>query len=213
MIVLLIYNRGRARKKVEKIICKKNNDFWHIIAAPGGGKTTLGAMIVDEARRENKKVYSNVPIRGARKINIKKDLGKYLISDAKIIIDEGGSDLNNRNWQHNLTDKANEYIRKHRHYNVDIYVFSQSPTDIDNKFRDLVTLKYLLEKVKPFIVKATSLQKVMKLEGGQIVEYLEEDTENTFKFFVPRYWAYFNSWDKKMKLKEHEENYYTILDL
>lgn len=212
IIALLIYNYFRARKKSEKIICKKPNDFWHIIAAPGGGKTTLAAMIVDKGRREQKKVYSNVPIRGAIKFDLK-DLGKIDISDSILIIDEGGSELSNRNWQHNLTNEANEFIRKHRHYNVDIYVFSQSPTDIDNKFRDLVTIKYLLQKKRAFVCEAIALKKVMKLESGQIVEYLEIDEENNFKFFVPKYWAYFNSWDRKMQLKSKNDEYYTILDL
>lgn len=212
IIILLTYNYYRARKKVEKIICRKPNEFWHVIAAPGGGKTTLAAMLVDKGRRESKKVYSTVPIRGAIKFDLK-DLGKIDISDAILIIDEGGSSLNNRNWQHNLTKEANEFIRKHRHYNVDIYVFSQSPTDIDNKFRDLVTIKYLLQKKSAFVCEAIALKKVMKLESGQIVEYLEVDEENNFKFFVPKYWAYFNSWDRKMQLKAKKDEYYTILDL
>lgn len=209
---LLIFNYFHALKKIEPIICKKPNDFWHVIAPPGTGKTTLAAMLVDKARKEKRKVYSNVPIRGAIKFEIK-DLGKILFQHAKLIIDEGGSDLNNRNWQNNLSQKAMEFIKKHRHYDVDVYIFSQSPNDIDVKFRDLVTRKYLLDKIKPFVVKSLSLKKVMKLEGGQIVEYLEENAEETFKFFVPPYWAYFNSWDRKMDLEEKEGIYYTALDL
>lgn len=211
-VALLIFNYFHAKKKIESIICKKENDFWHVIAPPGTGKTTLAAMLVDRARKEEKKVYSNVPIRGAIKFEIK-DLGKTLFQDAYLIIDEGGSDLNNRNWQNNLSNNATEYIKKHRHYNVDVYIFSQSPNDIDVKFRDLVTRKYLLEKFKPFVIKAISLKKVMKLESGQIVEYLTEEPNETFKFFVPPYWAYFNSWDRKMNLEEKEGSYYTALDL
>lgn len=212
-IILLIFNFFRARKKIELIICKKNNDFWSVIAPPGTGKTSLAADIVRQAHFEGKKVYSNVPIRGSIKIDIKRDLGKYNIHDAKLIIDEAGSDLNNRNWHNNLTNESIEFIKKHRHYNVDVYTFSQSPDDMDNKFRDLVTRLYLLEKGSAFHVNALALQKVMKLSGGQIVQYLEEVKEESFKFFTPPTWAWFNSWDKKDYLEEFEEKYYTILEV
>lgn len=212
IIILLIINYSRARKKVEKIICKKPNDFWHIIAPPGGGKTTLAAMIVDKARREGRKVYTNVPIRGAIKFPTKL-LGIMYIVNADLIIDEAGVDLENRKWYHNLSSAAVEFLKKHRHYNVNIYAFSQTTNDIDNKVRDLVTVKYLLQKVKPFIIEAVALDKVMKLEGGQIVEYLEKNIEKSFKFFVVKLWAYFNSFDQKMNLKAMNEEYYTILDL
>lgn len=212
-IILLILNFFRARKKVESIICKKNNDFWSVIAPPGTGKTSLAADIVRQAHFENKKVYSNVPIRGSIKIDIKNDLGKYNIHDAKLIIDEAGSDLNNRNWRKNLTNESIEFIKKHRHYNVDVYTFSQSPDDMDNKFRDLVTRLYLLERGSAFHVNALALRKVMKLSGGQIIQYLEEVKEESFKFFIPPTWAWFNSWDKKEYLKEFEEKYYTILEI
>lgn len=213
-ILIFIYNIYRSYKKAQDIICKKPNDFWSIIAPPGTGKTCLASYFVRNALKENKTVYSNKPIRHALQIDIKEDFGKYNIHDAIIIIDEAGSDLNNRNWYNNLTKESVEFIKLHRHYNVDIYCFSQAPNDMDNKFRDLVTRLYLLEKSRiPFYVFARSLFKVMKLEGGQIVQYLEEDTSTSFKFFTPNTWAYFNSWDKHMILKEKEKKYYTILDL
>lgn len=199
--------------QAQKIIMVKDNDFWHIIAPPGTGKTTLCGRFTRNAYMNNKKVYANVPIRGAIKFKIK-DLGKIDIHDSIILIDEAGRDLNNRNWAHNLTEDAIGFIKLHRHYNNDIYLFSQSPGDIDNKFRDLVTRKYLLYKSKiPFYVYAQSLKKVMKLEGGQIAEYLEEEKSESFRFFIVNCWAWFNSFDRKMKLEESEEKIYTILDM
>lgn len=213
-VALASYNTYRAFQTAQSIICRKTNDFWLIIAPPGVGKTCLAAKIVREAKMEGKKVYSNVPIRGAIRIDIKKDLGKYYIANAKIIIDEAGSDLNNRNWSHNLTNACIDYIKKHRHYNVDIYCFSQAPNDMDNKFRDLVTKMYLLNRSKiPFMVYAQALSKVMKLEGGQIVSYLEEDKSNSFRYFIPPTWAYFNSYDQEKNLEKMEEHTYTILDI
>ncbi len=214
ILILTIYNFYKAFKNAQSIICKKPNDFWEIIAAPGVGKTTLAAAIVRKSKKQGMKAYSNVPIRGAIQIKVKEDLGKYNIHDAKIIIDEAGSDLNNRNWARNLTDACVEYIKKHRHYNIDIYCFSQAPNDMDNKFRDLVTRFYLLNKSKiPFMIYAQSLKKVMKLVNGSIDSYLEEDKENSFRFAMPPNWAWFNSYDKKMKLEEMNEHVYTILDV
>lgn len=213
-LALILYNIYRAFSTAQLIICGKTNDFWSIIAPPGTGKSCLAARIVREAKEEGKKVYSNVPIRGAYQIDIKKDLGKYYIANAKIIIDEAGSELNNREWHSNLTTACITYIKRHRHYNVDIYCFSQAPNDMDNKFRDLVTQLFLLNKSRiPFFVFAQALSKVMKLEGGQIVSYLEEDRSSSFRYFIPPTWAYFNSYDQE-KLLETKENYtYTILDL
>ena len=168
-----------------------------------------------DARNEGKKAYSNVPIRGAIQIDIKRDLGRLKLHDCIIIIDEAGSDLSNRSWFTNLTLKCIEFIKKHRHYNIDIYCFSQAYGDMDNKFRDLLTRVYLLNTSKiPFCVYAKSLKKVMKLEGGQIVEYLEECSSESFRFLKPFYWAYFNSWSQDMHLQDNEDElYYTILDL
>lgn len=213
-IVITIWNTYHAFSLAQKIICKKPNDFWEVIAPPGTGKTTLAANITRKAILEHKKVYSNVPIRGAIQIHVKEDLGKYDIHDAKIIIDEAGSDLNNRNWARNLTNDCVEYIKKHRHYNIDMYCFSQAPNDMDNKFRDLVTKMYLLNRSRvPFAIYAQALRKVMKLEGGQIAEYLEEDRASSFRFFMPPTWAYFNSFDRKMHLEPMKEHVYTVLDV
>ena len=209
----LVYKYFRASAKAQSIICRKPNVFASVIAPPGTGKSCLAARIVAKNIYCGKKVYSTTPIRGAIKIDIK-DLGIIDINNAVLLIDEAGTVLNNRNWAHNLTDKAVEFIKKHRHYNVDIYVFSQAPNDFDNKFRDLVTQTYLLNKSKiPFYVFAQAIKRVMKLEGGQIVDYLEEDKKESFRFFIPPTWAYFDSWEKRKDLKESKDHMYTILDL
>lgn len=208
-----IYNVYRASKEAQRIICKKPNKFASVIAPPGTGKSCLAAKIVKDNIENGIKTYSTTPIRGAIKIDIK-DLGKINLENCTILIDEAGTTLNNRNWMHNLTDIAVEFIKKHRHYNVDIYLFSQAPNDFDNKFRDLVTETYLLNKSKiPFYVYAQAIRKVMKLENGQIVEYYEEDKEESFRFFMPPTWAYFDSWERRKDLKKKKEHLYTLIDL
>lgn len=213
-ILFVIY---RAFSNAEKIICKPPNKFIHIFAPPGTGKTTLAAKIVrDNAfSEEKKKVYSNVPIIGAIKLESVKDLGKFLYQDCIIILDEAGTELSNRNWTKNLDIKTIEYIKKHRHYNADIYVFSQSNGDVDNKFRELTTVLLMLQRTRiPFQIKAHAIRKKMDLINGQIVEFYEWWEEESFKFWTPPHWAYFNSYDiDKTRKPNPNENYYSKLNL
>lgn len=200
-------------KKAEKIICKPPNKFTQVFAPPGTGKTTLAAKIVRDCLINDKPVYSNVPIIGARQLNLK-DLGKYLLEDCVIIIDEAGSELSNRNWMTNLNDAQIKFLKKHRHYGVDIFLFSQAYNDVDNKFRELTTLIVMLKKSKiPFKINGIAIRKTVDLINGQIVEYFEIDKENCFSFYTPKLWAYFNSYDKteKYEIKKHW-HIYTKLD-
>ena len=212
LIILLPIKIYFDMRFIEPIICRSPNDFMHIFAPPGTGKTTLAAKIVREGFLENKKVYSNVPIRGALRVDLK-DLGSHMYRDCKIIIDEAGSELSNRSWHSNLSKSQIDFIKKHRHYNVDIYVFSQAYGDVDNKFRELTTKLLMLKKSKiPFYVYAMCIRKVMDLVNGQIVEFYEWNKAESFRFFTPPTWAWFNSYDidETKPLPKHE--YYTQID-
>lgn len=183
-----------------------------VFAPPGVGKTTLAAKIVRESIEVGKPVYSNVPIIHADKLDLK-DLGKYMIRDCTIIIDEAGSEVGNRNWQRNLDDKQIKFLKKHRHYNVDIYLFSQAYGDVDNKFRELTTQLLMLKKSKlPFFVYAMSIHKTMDLINGQIVEFFEWDKHESFRFFTPPNWAFFNSYEIDKNLPEKPRECYTKSD-
>ena len=199
LFLIIIY---RSFKLAEKIISKPPNEFQHIFAPPGSGKTTLASKIVKDAIKNNKRVYSNVKIAGAYKMTIK-DIGVYDMSDSIMIIDEAGSDLSNRSWHTNLSHEAIKYLKKHRHYNIDIYTFSQSYGDVDNKFRELTTKILMLKKSKiPFFTKAMAIKKTIDLQNGQIVEFYEIDRPNNYRFFTPPLWAFFDSWEKGEKIKE-----------
>lgn len=189
---------------VETIICRPPNIFAHVFGAPGVGKTTLCGKIVRDNMLNDRKVYSNVPIVGAFKFSLK-DLGKYEFRHCTFIIDEAGTDLSNRNWQNNLNDDQIRFLKLHRHYDVDIWTFSQAYGEIDNKFRELTTLLLMLKKSRfPFCVHALALRKTIDLVNGQIVEFFEWDKSNSFRYFKPPTWAYFNSYQTDMKLKKKE---------
>lgn len=201
-----------AFKEAEKIICRPPNKFTQVFAPPGTGKTTLAAKLVKDSIENNKPIYSNVPIIGADKFELK-DLGKYLFENCTIIIDEAGSELSNRNWMHNLNDAQIRFLKKHRHYGVDLWLFSQAYDDVDNKFRELTTLIVMLKKAKiPFKINGLAIRKTMDLINGQIVEYFEWDKENSFSFFTPKLWAYFNSYDKTEKYEVKQFRKWTKLD-
>lgn len=199
---------------VESIICKPPNEFVQVFAPPGTGKTTLAARIMrqhlvmealERGEETKKKVYSNVPIIGTIKYDIS-DLGKKDFRDCILIIDEAGSKVGNRNWHTNLDNDQIEFLKKHRHYNVDVYLFSQAYGDVDNKFRELTTKLYLLKKSKiPFVIKACAIRKRMDLINGQIVQFFEWSKHESFRFFNANLWAYFNSYDEGKPLPPMEE--------
>lgn len=213
-LVILIARIIASAYIVEGIICRPPNEFVQIFAPPGTGKTTLAARItrlfvrneiMKKAEEENKKVYSNVPIIGAFKFDVK-DLGKKEFRNCILIIDEAGSKVGNRNWHSNLDNDQIEFLKKHRHYNVDIYLFSQAYGDVDNKFRELTTKLYMLKKSKiPFMIYATAIRKRMDLINGQIVEFFEWSKKESFRFFNANLWAYFNSYDEGKPLPKMED--------
>lgn len=212
IVIFALVKTYFAFKKAEKIICRPPNKFAQVFAPPGTGKTTLAAKIVKDCLDRGKDVYSNVPIIGAKKLDLK-DLGHYLFENCVVIIDEAGSELSNRNWMHNLDDAQIRFLKKHRHYGVDIWLFSQAYNDVDNKFRELTTLLIMLKKTLiPFQIRGMAIKKTMDLINGQIIEFFEWDKENSFTFFVPRLWAYFNSYDKTEDYDTKEFVRYTKLD-
>ena len=196
-LLSLVFTLIRNFYVAEKLICKPSNDFVQIFAPPGTGKTTLAAKIVREANKSGKKVYSNVPIITANNFDLK-DLGKYDFSHSKIIIDEAGFEISNRNWHTNLNDDQIRALKLHRHDDIDIYIFSQSYDEVDKKFRELTTKLLMLSKSRlRFFVKATAIRKTMQLINGQIVQFFEIDKGNSFRFFIVNLWAYFNSYQSE----------------
>ena len=212
ILIFILIKTYFSFKKAEKIICRPPNKFTQVFAPPGTGKTTLAALLVKQCLEKGKDVYSNVPIIGAKKLDLK-DLGTYLLEDCVVIIDEAGSELSNRNWMRNLSDAQVRFLKKHRHYGVDLWLFSQAYNDVDNKFRELTTQLIMLKKAKtPFKINALAIRKTMDLIGGQICEYFEWDKEGSFSFYTPKLWAYFNSYDKTENYEVKEFERYTKLD-
>lgn len=109
---------------------------------PRSGKSTYAAKLAKKALTAGRVVYSNFPIRGTFQIT-KDDIGKYLMEDCLIIIDEAGVDFDNRKMK--MTDEQVYFFKNHGHYQADIAFFSQS-TDVDIKIRKLAVCHYEIKR-------------------------------------------------------------------
>ena len=56
---------------------------------PGAGKSTFAAYLAKKDLKKGRKVWSNFGITGAMKVD-KQDIGKVLIENGRLIIDEAG---------------------------------------------------------------------------------------------------------------------------
>lgn len=202
IIIIILIVTYLAVKKVESIKCRQPNKFVNISAPVGTGKTTLAVhtlrpliykKIIEEGKEKKKKIYSNVPIIGAYKLDVK-DLGKYLIRDCVVIIDEAGIDMNNRDYKTNFTKSMLAWFKKHRHYKADVYYFSQAWDDADKKMRDLATELWLLNKsFLPFRVSVKIIKKRIEIVEGEIKDWYYHNLFDGFGFWTIKNWAYFNT--------------------
>lgn len=194
---------------LEGVICKRN-DFIIYIGIPGSGKSTIAALIARKVLKKKKRaVYSNFAIKGTYEFSIKDDLGYYDISNSVLILDELGVDLDNRNWKNNFTQDQVYFIKHHRHYNVDIYGFSQS-FDMDSKMRNLAReYRIVYKSFIPFFVVSRSIGRKIDInkDTGEIIDrYYWKFMSRKF-YFMPKSWKLFNSYSKRLLPSKHFNTY------
>lgn len=136
--------------------------------SPGAGKTSLAVRMMYYS--DSPYIYSNFD--NNLSIQITSDMiGKYAFPDySQIYIDEAGIDYNNRNYK-NLSQEAIEYLKLHRHFKNDIYLFSQSWEDTDITLRRLTNELWYMKKKGPFTF-CRKLRKSVKVnkESEQIID-------------------------------------------
>jgi len=172
---------------------------------PGSGKTTFAAYLtrksISKNKKKNKRILSNVPIKGAYSVS-KQDIGHFQIQDCDLLLDEAGIDYNNRNYN-KFTDDETYFFKYHRHYNVNISIFSQDYEDMDKKLRKLATRYFIVKKsIFPGFVYRREIKKKIGIDKmtKQIID------EYSFTFFLfgtkyiycPKLWKMFNSYDYKV---------------
>lgn len=182
---------------------------------PGSGKSSMAALIALKQFKKNKKskrpfpfnvlarsqlkVFSNTPIIGAYKLD-SADIGRVHIEDGIVLIDEAGIEFNNRSFKSFRKDTT-AWFKLHRHYNCDVYVFSQSWEDMDKKIRDLAARIYVCSKVPllPFIItRRVSVRIDIDDLSHKLTDknYFVHPLLGGFQIhFVGRAWRLFDSYD------------------
>ena len=181
------------------------------LGVPGSGKTTIAAWICNHYlndKKNDKRIFSNVPITGTFKYSWKEDFGHYNMSNSVIICDEAGIYLNGRNWKKNFDDDSLEQAKKFRHDDMTLHFFSQSDDEYP-VIRNLSNKTYVVEKslLKWFVTFRCVGKKRDILENTRKCEVCEFWVPFSKKYvFCPPAWKLFDSWESKdLPDKEFEQ--------
>lgn len=162
---------------------------------PGAGKTTMAAYLARKDLKKGRAVYSNVPITGTLQVE-KSDIGRNMIADGRLIVDEAGLAYDNRKMS--MTDDEVYFYKYHRHYQMDVDFFSQG-LDVDIKIRKLARHIYLIrQSVLPFFVERKEIGRRVGIDDmtHQIID--EYFFKPGFKLiFSPPLWKLFNTYSRR----------------
>lgn len=220
LIILLILYRWLCPPKVSHVL----NVYFGV---PGSGKTTFAAYLAKQAMKESKiitwakdhpsafsdrllasrffkrasAVYSNVPITGALELDPQKDIGKFMIVNGKVIIDEAGIEYNNRNFK-SFPPDAVYWYKYHRHYECSVDVFSQSYEDMDITLRRLAQNYYVVKQsLLPYFVVCKRIRRKVGIDDmtHQIIDkyYFGLPLLDSKHVFSPPLWKLFNSYSRR----------------
>lgn len=180
---------------------------------PGCGKTTLLTAKALKAVKSGRYrfVYSNVRIAVPGVTYIDNEcIGVYDLRDALILIDEGTLFADSRDFK-NFKKTSIEYFLLHRHYNVDIIIFTQQWNGVDLKIRVITDRVYYVYKGLLLGYWFTSYYRIPygiiipdphKANGEKLGDIVQGYCKpNIFvrifsqKLYRPRYYKYFDSWE------------------
>lgn len=181
---------------------------------PGAGKTTILAKLALDAMRKGKyqNIYTNVQmcVPGVTIIQ-NDDIGKYQLANCLLLIDEATLFADSRAYK--TFDKGKlEFFLLHRHYNVDIVLFTQQWDAVDRKIRTITDRVYYVYKgfwtrkwissyyrIPYGIIIPDPRKTGDKL--GEIVQGYSKPPWYIRIFAVrvwrPKYYRYFDSWEAK----------------
>lgn len=188
IVMLVIYFILSKRKGREDIISV-------YFGVPGSGKTTFAAYLAKKDLKRKRKVWSNVPITGTMQLDCTADIGKHMICDGRVIIDEAGIEYNSRNYK-KFSDEARYFFKYHRHYQTAIDVFSQGYDDMDKTIRTLAQRLYVVKRSwLPWFIKRKTIGKrvgINELSKEIIDEYYFKPFTTKY-IFSPPLWKLFNT--------------------
>lgn len=193
---------------------------------PGAGKTTLMSYLALKGVKSKKyqNVYGNVHMKIPGYTYIDNDcIGKYDLCNGLLLIDEATLFADSRRYKEFSMEKM-EYFLEHRHFNMDICLFTQQWDGVDRKIRVITDRVYYIYKGKllgfwwstyyriPYGIiipdprkKGTSGEKLGEIIQGYCKPSL---LIRLFapKLFRPKYYKYFDSWERR-KLDDLPSNY------
>lgn len=182
---------------------------------PGCGKTTLMSALALKGIKSKryKNVYSNVKMCIEDVIYVDNNcIGKYNLCDGLLLIDEATLFADSRDYKNFGKDRL-QYFLEHRHYNVDICLFTQQWDGVDRKIRVITDRVYYVYKGLFFGKWITSYYRIpygiiipdgKRKEGGEkLGEIIQGYCKPNIlirlfspKLFRPRYYKYFDSWER-----------------
>lgn len=181
---------------------------------PGCGKTTMMTALALKGIKDKryKRVYCNVHIAVPGVIYIDNDcIGQFDISDGLVLIDEATLFADSRDFKNFGKDKVT-YFLEHRHYNVDIILFTQQWDGVDRKIRVITDRVYYVYKGKllgrwftrcyriPYGIIIPDPKKDSSEKLGEIVQGYCKPNILVRLFspwlYRPRYYKYFDSWER-----------------
>lgn len=190
---------------------------------PGQGKTTILAAHALKYVKSKKyaHVYSNIPLKIPGVIFIDNEcIGKFDLSDGVILIDEGTLFADSRDFKSFGSDKV-YYFMMHRHFNVDIEIYVQQWDALDRKIRCITDRVYYVYKKG---IPGKWITRYYQVPYGIIIPDAKSDSAKLGeivqgyckphwlvrlfapRFWRPRYYRYFDSWEHK-ELPELPERY------
>lgn len=191
---------------------------------PGCGKTTLLSKLALQALKNKKyeNVYSNVCLDMDGIINIDNSvIGRFDLHDGILLIDEATLFADSRDYKAFSKDLI-EFFLKHRHYNIDIVLFTQQWDGVDRKIRVITDrVYYVYKKILtghwfscyyriPYGIIIPDPKKKDGEKLGEIVQgYCKPGLFNRIfchRIYRPAYYKYFDSWERR-KLPELPPQY------
>lgn len=180
---------------------------------PGAGKTTILASMARKFAKSKRyrNVYTNVAntIPGVTVID-NNCIGQYMLEDAAILIDEATLFADSRAYKEFDKGKLT-YFLEHRHYNVDIYLFTQQWDGVDRKIRVITDRVYYVYKSPltgwllssyyriPYGIIIPDPKKGGEKLGEIIQGYAKPSLLQrifSHKVIRPLYYRYFDSWER-----------------
>lgn len=200
---------------------------------PGCGKTTLMVAKALEAVKKGKyqNVFCNVRIsvRGVTYID-NSCIGKYMLADGLLLIDEATLFADSRAFKSFDIGKLT-YFLEHRHYNVDILLFTQQWDGVDRKIRVITDRVYYVYKglilghwISQYyrIPYGIIIPDPNRAQGGEkLGEIIQGYCKPNFlirlfakRIWRPKYYKYFDSWERPFldPLPDDYHPYFDIVD-